>query len=97
MQEAAGGTTGLLVRTVKSVGKGNDAELIDLYEVDTGLLREIREFSKQAAQELGQWTDHASIEHEVKSYEVGNTPDDLCPQSPPSPPQNDTTKPTEPL
>lgn len=52
-----GGSTGLIVHNVKGVGRGDDFQLIDLYEVDTGLLRELREHEKQAAQELGQWAD----------------------------------------
>lgn len=55
MQTVAGGKTGLLVHQVKGVGKGEDFQLIDLYLVDTGLLKELREHEKQAAQELGQW------------------------------------------
>jgi hypothetical protein len=57
MQGVPGGSTGLLVHNVKAVGKGEDFRLIDLYEVDTGLLRELREVEKQAAVELGQWTE----------------------------------------
>jgi hypothetical protein len=57
MQSVAGGRTGLLVHNVKSVGAGVTAERIDLYEVDTGLLKELREHEKQVAQELGQWTE----------------------------------------
>lgn len=63
MADVPGGTTGLLAHTVKGVGRGEDFQLIDLYEVDTGLLKELREHEKQAAQELGQWTekyDHTS-------------------------------------
>lgn len=55
--DVAGWTTGLLVHTVKGVGRGEDFQLVDLFEVDTGLLRELREHEKQAAQELGQWTE----------------------------------------
>lgn len=61
-----GGNTGLLVHNVKGVGKGEDFQLIDLYEVDTGLLRELREHEKQAAQELGQWAEKAIIEDATK-------------------------------
>jgi hypothetical protein len=61
MQGVPGGKTGLLVRTVKAVGRGEDFELIDLYEVDTGLLKELREHEKQAAQELGQWAERTEI------------------------------------
>jgi hypothetical protein len=61
MQEVAGGPTGLLVRTIKGVGSGNDFTLVNQYEVDTGLLRELREHEKQAAQELGQWTEKREL------------------------------------
>lgn len=61
VQEVPGGKTGLLVRNVKSVGKGEDAKLIDLYEVDTALLKELRDHEKQAAQELGQWTEKKDV------------------------------------
>lgn len=55
MQKVAGGKTGLLCHTVKSIGSGADAQVVDEYEVDVGLLKEIREIEAQAAQELGQW------------------------------------------
>lgn len=48
-----GGRTGLIVRTEKQVGKATAVE----YAVDTGLLKELREHEKQAAQELGQWAE----------------------------------------
>jgi ParB-like chromosome segregation protein Spo0J len=56
-QNVPGGKSGLLVHNVKGVGKGDDFRVIDLYEVDTGLLRELREIERQIAQELGQWTE----------------------------------------
>jgi hypothetical protein len=48
-----GGSTGLLVRTVRGIA----GVAVDFYEVDTALLRELREHEKQAAQELGQWVE----------------------------------------
>jgi hypothetical protein len=57
----AGGSTGLIVRDVKGVGKGEDFQLIDIYSVDTGLLKELREHEKQAAQELGEWSEKREI------------------------------------
>jgi predicted phage terminase large subunit-like protein len=48
MQHVAGGRTGLLVHTVKGVGRGEDFQLIDLYEVDTGLLNELRRKSSES-------------------------------------------------
>lgn len=54
MQEVPGGKTGLMVRTVRGVGAGI---IVEEYEVDTALLKELREHEKQAAQEVGQWVD----------------------------------------
>lgn len=53
--QVPGGRTGLLVREVKSVGAGENNTLVEEFAVDTGLLRELRELERQAAQELGQW------------------------------------------
>jgi hypothetical protein len=52
--ECPGGASGLLARDYK----GKDADRA-IYKVDTGLLSELREHEKQAAQELGQWQDSA--------------------------------------
>lgn len=64
--DVAGGRTGLIVHNVKGVGKGDDFQLIDLYEVDTGLLKELREHEKQAAQEVGQWTEKREVLGKIK-------------------------------
>lgn len=61
MANIPGGKTGLLCHTVKGVGRGDDFELIDLYEVDTALLKEMRETMKQAAQEAGQWVEKTAL------------------------------------
>lgn len=57
MANIAGGDTGLIVRRLKMIGSGESATVVEEHEVDTGLLRELREHEKQAAQELGQWID----------------------------------------
>lgn len=57
-----GGPTGLIVRDLKGIGKGGDFQVVEVYSVDTGLLRELREHEKQAAQELGQWTERQHVE-----------------------------------
>jgi len=80
MQDVAGGDTGLLVHNVKSIGSGENAERVDLYEVDTGLLKELREHEKQAAQELGQWmekVDHTSAGQAMHIVLKGVSLDDL--------------------
>lgn len=52
---APGGTTGLLCHTLKGIGSGNAAQVVDEWEVDTGLLAEIRSHEEQVSKELGQW------------------------------------------
>lgn len=56
-----GGTTGLIVRQIKSIGVGAHNREVEEFVVDTGTLREIRELEKQAAQELGQWVDKGEL------------------------------------
>lgn len=57
LADVPGGDTGHIVHNVKGVGRGEDFQLVDLYEVDTATLKELREIEKQAAQELGQWSE----------------------------------------
>jgi Helix-turn-helix of insertion element transposase len=59
---APGADTGLLTRSWKTVGSGDTAMTVEEYQVDTRLLKELREHEKQAAQELGQWSDKARVE-----------------------------------
>lgn len=61
LRDVPGGTTGLIVHNVKGVGRGDDFQLIDLYEVDTGTLAEIRAHEQQAAKELGQWVNQTDL------------------------------------
>jgi hypothetical protein len=85
MVDVPGGDTGLLVRQVKNIqvadvwgGLDSDLQetkpskrtrLVEEYAVDTGLLKELREHEKQAAQELGQWVE--------KQHQVGVDRPDL--------------------
>lgn len=59
----AGGDTGLLAHEQKSIGAGDLATVVDVYKADTALLKEEREIAKQAAIELGQWTE--KVEHDI--------------------------------
>lgn len=61
MAEAPGGDTGLVVRSVKVIGSGPDAEMVNVFTVDTALSAEIRNTLKQAAQEVGQWTEKREV------------------------------------
>lgn len=70
MADVPGGNTGLLVRTLKRIvvednsqdgeGRTTSQEVAE-YSVDTGLLKELRDHEKQAAQELGQWAEKHQI------------------------------------
>jgi hypothetical protein len=59
--DAPGGDTGLLVRDVKVIGKGEDAREVEVFKFDAALLRELRETEEQAAKELGQWTERSEV------------------------------------
>lgn len=61
MKDVPGGTTGLLVHTVKGLGSGGAFRVIDEFTLDCGLLRELREHEKQAAQEFGQWAEEPRV------------------------------------
>ncbi len=49
-----GGKTGLVTKTLKGIGKGDDFQVVEQYEVDTATVREIRALQEQVATELGQ-------------------------------------------
>lgn len=61
MEGVPGGKTGLLVRQQRALGSGEFMQVVEEFSVDTGMLKEIREHEKQAAQELGQWTEKQDL------------------------------------
>lgn len=73
--EIEGGDTGLLVRKVKTVQLLNGVSITRTeafeYELDAALLREMRELEKQAAMEVGQWTEKNQNTTEVIIREYG--------------------------
>lgn len=52
-----GGGSGLLVKQTKSVGTGPTAYAVDEYVYDSAIVRDILSLHKQAAVELGQWSE----------------------------------------
>lgn len=66
MKNVPGGDTGLMVRQVKKVGDS----VVEEYAVDTGLMRETREFLKQSAVEVGEWTEKKEIGGNVGVYDA---------------------------
>ena len=59
--QAPGSSTGLLTRTQKQIGSGDSAVTVEEYQVDTRLLKELREHEKRGAQELGQWSEKSAF------------------------------------
>lgn len=59
--DVPGGDSGLYVKQIKSIGAGPSAYTVDEYVVDTGLLNEMRQHEKQAAQEVGQWVEKSAL------------------------------------
>jgi hypothetical protein len=52
-----GGKTGLVVKTLRGIGRG----AVEVFEVDTGTIRELRAIQQQAAEELGQHVQRISV------------------------------------
>jgi hypothetical protein len=54
-QGVPGAGSGLLVRTLKQVGSGATAQVVEEWSIDPVWLRELREYQEAAARELGEW------------------------------------------
>ena len=65
--DTPGWRTGLLCHEQKSIGAGALATIVDMYRVDTAALKEERDLAKQAAQELGQWTEKTESSFDLSS------------------------------
>jgi len=65
MQSVPGGSTGLLSHDQKGIGSGMAATIVDVFEVDTGLLSEIRAHEDQVAESLGQIPRHDATSLQV--------------------------------
>lgn len=54
MASVAGGSTGLMVRQVKGIGRGEDFQVVEEYKVDDGAMGELRATLRQVAEDTGQ-------------------------------------------
>ena len=61
--QAPGGGTGTQVRQLKVIGTGDSQQVIEEWVTDTGMQSEMRSLMKEAAQELGQWSEKSTITH----------------------------------
>lgn len=62
----AGGGTGLVTKTIKQIGTGRAAQIINEFGVATDIVRTIMALHEQAAKELGQWTDQVNVTGGIK-------------------------------
>lgn len=56
--EIPGGSSGLVAMETKGIGSKGEFRIVEEYKVDAALLREYREFLKEGAQQLGQWSEN---------------------------------------
>jgi hypothetical protein len=61
MADVPGGRTGMLVRGYKSIGSGESAQRVEEYTVDGVLAKELRDYAKQAAIEVGDWAERREL------------------------------------
>jgi transposase-like protein len=61
MRKVPGGSEGLMVCRPRVLGTGPKAKTVLEYEIDTGLLAELRGLEKQAAIEVGDWSEKQEI------------------------------------
>jgi len=48
LAEVPGGKSGLVTKTLKGIGKGDDFQVVEVYQVDTGTIGKICDVQKQA-------------------------------------------------
>lgn len=56
-----GGKTGLIMRNMKGIGKGKEFRLVEQFQADTRLVKELRGVEEQIARELGQWQERIEV------------------------------------
>ena len=67
-QPAPGAHTGLMARSLRGLGSGDNFRVIVEYKVDIELLKEMREIEKQIAIEVGQWSERR--EHSIPELDA---------------------------
>lgn len=75
--EAYGGSTGLIVKSVKIIGTGKNAQTVTEYQADIGLMKEVESLMLSAAKELGQITDKSEQSTNGTIRLIGINPEDI--------------------
>jgi len=58
-----GGKTGIVTKTIKGIGNGDDFQIVEIYEVDTATIGKICDIQKLVAEELGQRVERTETVH----------------------------------
>ena len=70
LQAVPGGKTGLVCKTLKGIGKGDDFQVVEVFETDTAILKELRGLQEQISKELGQHVDRSQVDITVGLADV---------------------------
>jgi hypothetical protein len=70
LADVPGGSTGLVLRRLKMIGAGENSQVIEEFEVDTGLLKALLDHEKQVAQEVGQWTEKREVDNKEGAVNI---------------------------
>lgn len=70
MQNVPGGRTGLVCKSLKGIGKGKDFQVVEVFETDTAILKELRGLEEQIAKELGQHVERSAVDITVGLADV---------------------------
>src|SRR5437660_10560978 len=64
-----GGKTGIVTKTIKGIGNGDDFQIVESYEVDTATIGKICDIQKLVAEELGQRVERTESVHLSRLFE----------------------------
>jgi len=64
-----GGKTGIVTKTIKGIGNGDDFQIVEIYEVDTATIGKICDIQKLVAEELGQRVERTETVHLNRLFE----------------------------
>jgi hypothetical protein len=62
--------TGFVIRTLRSIGSGKDAQIVEEYEIDTALVDAMNSVERRAAIETGQEQENVSLTGQISAKSI---------------------------
>jgi phage terminase small subunit len=62
--------TGFVIRTLRSIGSGKDAQIVEEYEIDTALVEAMNSVEKRAAIETGQEQENVNLTGQISQKSI---------------------------